>query len=57
MLPEVRVMLERARSARVSLDGLLDVLPADYWSTPKSSARKVTGPTTRTARSLVRSSL
>lgn len=31
MLPEVRVLLERARSARLSLEGLLDVLPADYW--------------------------
>ena len=31
ILPEVQVLLERARSARLSLDGLLDVLPAEYW--------------------------
>lgn len=39
MLPEVRVMLERARSARVSLDGLLDVLPADYWDRAEAGSR------------------
>ncbi|MBA4180160.1 MAG: hypothetical protein C0506_06175 [Anaerolinea sp.] len=31
MLPELRVLLERAEARRASLDGLLDALPADYW--------------------------
>ena len=39
MLPEVRVLLERARSARLSLDGLFDVLPADYWSRAETGSR------------------
>ena len=39
MLPEVRVLLERARSARLSLDGLFDVLPADYWSRAEAGSR------------------
>ena len=39
MLPEVRVLLERARSARLSIDGLLDVLPADYWSRAEAGSR------------------
>lgn len=39
MLPELQVLLERARSARLSLDGLLDVLPADYWSRAEPGAR------------------
>lgn len=32
MLPELRVLVERAEARRASLDGLLDALPADYWS-------------------------
>ena len=39
MLPEVQVLLERARAARVSLDGLLDVLPPDYWSRVAAGSR------------------
>lgn len=39
ILPEVQVLLERARSARLSLDGLLDVLPADYWSRAAPGSR------------------
>lgn len=31
MLPELRVLVERAEARRASLDGLLDALPADYW--------------------------
>lgn len=31
MLPELRVLLERAEARRASLNGLLDALPADYW--------------------------
>lgn len=31
MLPELRVLLERAEARRASLDGLLDALPVEYW--------------------------
>lgn len=31
MLPELRVLIERARARRMSLEGLLDALPPDYW--------------------------
>ena len=31
MLPEVRVILERAATHRTSLEGLLDAVPNDYW--------------------------
>lgn len=31
ILPEVRVLLERAAARRSSLDGLLDALPGDYY--------------------------
>ncbi|MEP7217230.1 MAG: hypothetical protein ABI782_13345 [Anaerolineaceae bacterium] len=39
ILPEVQVLLERARSARLSLDGLLDVLPEEYWSRAAAGSR------------------
>ncbi|MEO6397851.1 MAG: DinB family protein [Tepidiformaceae bacterium] len=39
MLAEVRVLIERARAARISLDGLLDVLPPDYWSRAAPGSR------------------
>src|SRR5512141_1099719 len=31
MLAEVRVLLERSAARRLTLEGLLDALPADYW--------------------------
>ncbi len=31
MLPEVRVLIERAAARRLALEGLLDALPDDYW--------------------------
>lgn len=31
MLPEVRVLVERAMARRVSLEGLLDALPEHFW--------------------------
>ena len=39
ILPELQVLLERARSARASLDGLLDVLPKEYWSRAAPGSR------------------
>jgi len=32
MLPEVRVLIERAAARRFALDGLLDAIPGDYWA-------------------------
>ncbi len=32
MNPEVRVLLERANARRISLLGLVDVIPAQFWS-------------------------
>jgi DinB superfamily len=32
MLPEVRVLIERAAARRFALEGLLDAIPADYWA-------------------------
>jgi len=37
MLPEVRVIVERAAARRASLEGLIEAIPADYW------ARRATG--------------
>ena len=32
MLPEVRVIVERAAARRASLEGLIDAIPDDYWT-------------------------
>jgi len=37
MLPEVRVIVERAAARRASLEGLVEAIPADFW------ARRATG--------------
>ncbi len=39
MLPEVQVLLQRACSARLLLDGLLDALPPDYWTRVAAGSR------------------